>query len=505
MSLTSTNHLTNGRLANKLFRYASLFGIAEQYNQFLMLPYDKDFECFEGQFNWGDLKGKEVKEPSFHHVANWNEDFKQHLSFNGYFQSEKYWTHCKEEVKNSLTFKQSFKEKATKGYSFDKETIAIHIRRGDYVSNPNYYQLPITYFILALFSIPEWQEKDILVFSDDINYCKVHFQCLPNVRFSEGKTAMEDICLASQCDHFILSNSSYSWWQAYLGEKEHSIIIRPNYLFDGKLKQVNNDKDFWPERWTMFDHENKKIYLSDVTFTIPVSYDSEDRKENLTLCTELLYSAFDTTIIVGEQGEHRFFPPTRSEYLGFNLDTFHRTKMLNTMAQVAKTPILFNWDADVLIAPLQIWAAVNKLRNGSDMVFPYDGRFARMPRAEWFGKLHKSNDIGLVGNTKFKGMSEKDAVSVGGAIGFKKSSFIEVGMENERFISFGAEDCEREHRFKTLGYQVDRVKGCLYHVDHWIGPNSSTQNPYFKANEAEWQKVKGMNKEELTEYVKTWY
>jgi hypothetical protein len=503
--LTSTNHLTNGRLANRLFRYASLFGIAEKQRANLYLPYDKEFDCFEGVFNWGDIKdGVEKKEPHFHHVENFGFSFHQtSIDLKGYFQSEKYWIDYKEDVKKNLTFKHEFKRNVTKGYDFSKDTIAIHIRRGDYVNNPNYAQLPITYFILALFSIPDWQEKNIIIFSDDTDYCKVHFQCLPNVRFSEGNTPMEDLCLAAQCDHFILSNSSYSWWQAYLGEKENSIIIRPSEHFAGKLKQQHNVKDFWPERWICFDHEDKKIDLTDVTFTIPVSFDHEDRRENLSLCLRQLEASFDTNIIVGEQdGWH--FNTNRGYYNFQSMEAFHRTKMLNDMAKQTDTPIIFNWDADVLIAPLQIWAAVNQLRNGADMVFPYDGRFARMPRTDWYNKLNQANDIGVVGNTKFKGMSEKDAVSVGGAVGFKKASFIAGGMENEHYISYSPEDVSRDYRFRKLGYQVDRVKGCLYHLDHFIGINSNTSNPYFKQGQQELAKEQSMSTEELKAYIQTW-
>jgi hypothetical protein len=97
-----------------------------------------------------------------------------------------------------------------------------------------------------------------------------------NVHFADElgcKKDIEQLALMSLCDHFIISNSTFSWWGAYLGEKEHSKIIHPAYHFAGKLLQTSNAKDYYPERWINFDHVGKRIDLSDVTFTVPVSYD----------------------------------------------------------------------------------------------------------------------------------------------------------------------------------------------------------------------------------------
>jgi len=64
------------------------------------------------------------------------------------------------------------------------------------------------------------------------------------------------------------------------------------------------------------------------------------------------------------------------------------------MALRTNTPYVVNWDADVIITPLQIWLAVEKLRDGADMVFPYDGRFARWPRQPWFKEIERTLDLG---------------------------------------------------------------------------------------------------------------
>lgn len=519
MSVTSSTFNTNGRLGNMLFRYASLLGLAEKHKTNLKLPEWKYSQYFEGEFPIGDTKGILVKESTFKYIEDWGYiNWQQPIDIHGYLQSEKYFNHCKESVKKSLTFKSDFVRQVKAQFDsknvFDKKTIAISVRRGDYVNNPYYELLPITYYILSLFeNFPDWRDCNIIIFSDDIPYCKVHFDCIPNVFFSQNNSDIEDICLMSQCDNFILSNSTFSWWGAWLGEKENSVIVRPNYLFAGKGLEENDWSDFYPERWTTFDHkkengEYKKIDLSDVCFTIPVAYDHQDRKENLDLCIAILRRNFDCEISVYEQSNDelgKFGVLKTDSYLRIKSDKFHRTKMLNEMALNTNKKFIFNWDADVFISPLQIYESVSQLRNGSDMVYPYAWAFARMPRNIWFVKIRDYEDIGMVCDTRFNGMNIGDAVSVGGAVGYKRESFLEVGGENENFISYGAEDVERKIRFEKLGYKIERSLGAtMYHMNHFVGLNSSPQHEDFKNNDAELAKINSLSKEQLMDYIKTW-
>lgn len=503
--ISSVSFLTNGRLGNIFFRYASLIGLADKYGHELVLPKWEYSDYFDAPFPEGYKGGIKVVEPEFHYnKKSWsflsNTDTLYDLK--GYFQSEKYWLHCKSKVLDILRFKPEQKERVRAGMDFSKKTIAIHIRRGDYVSNTNYYQLPILYYFLAMQEFKDWKQCNVVIFSDDIEYCKIHFGCLDNVQFSENRSPIDDICLASQCDRFILSNSSFSWWMAYLSESKE--VIRPNYLFDGNLLANNSDRDFWPESWRAFDHADKKIDLSDVTFCIPAVFDHPDRLQNIAMCINFLNQDLETNIIIGEQKSNTF-SGFRAEYKHFGeLRVFHRTKMLNELFRLSKTEIIFNWDADVFISPIQLFMATEALRSGIEMVYPYNGQFARMPREQWLKPLRLSKDIGIVGNHPFKGKNKLDKISLGGAVGFIKKKYMDIGGENENFISFGAEDLERKSRAEKLGLRVERINGALYHLDHWIGLNSSTRNPYFKANREEFFKVDKMDNDELRKYIDSW-
>lgn len=245
-----------GRLGNQLFQYASLIGIARKHNTNLVLPSWSYAQYFNQEFPTGDCGlGIVVKEFKLSYIDNWGLiDWDQPIDMIGYLQSEKYWQHCKDEVIQALEFKADFKKNIRKKQDFNRPTIAIHIRRGDYVNHPNFAQLPISWFLDALKLFPNWLNSNIMIFSDDIPFCKLYFSHLNNVCFSENNSPIEDLCLMAQCDLFILSNSTFSWWGAYLSGVSGENIIRPDCFYAGQYKADNDDKDFWPESWRIFNH-----------------------------------------------------------------------------------------------------------------------------------------------------------------------------------------------------------------------------------------------------------
>lgn len=493
-SMSSLGH--NGRLGNQAFQISGLMGLAEKHGAQAAFPAWEYEPYFETVIPHGELQTRQVEERFFHY-HEW--DIPGSCDILGYLQSEKYFGSTR------LKLKESFVQECKAAFDiFQRETICIQVRRGDYVGNPGYYQLSPTFYLDALIShFPKWQDYNLLITSDDIEYCRTMFEGLPNAYFSTENSDIQDLALASACDHFIISNSSFGWWCAWLGEKPHSKIIHSGHMYEGRLAR-KEIKDYRPARWTEYKKKSYKIPLKDLTFTIPLFYDHEHRKENLGLSLYMLQSSIDANYIFCEQGG-RHFEYTRDwgTYMTLDSDVFHRTKMLNDMAVAAETPYIANWDADVIIPPAQILAAVEALRAGADMVFPYDGRFARMNRTEWWPRVHGARDIGIVRDTPFKGRTH-DHNSVGGAVLWNKDSFIDAGMENKNFISFGPEDCERHDRAKTLGLDIRRVRGSLFHMNHFVGPNSTPSNPYFQHNNEELEKIRGMDRRQLREYIDTW-
>lgn len=518
-AICCSNLPSKGRLGNQIWRYASMLGIADKMGVKLNLPSWKYSKYFKGKFPEGPQRGRIIHEPAFHYCPDFILNDGKDYDIDGYLQSERYCEHIKDYVKKQLEWEPNFLEQVKAKYAdvLNSKPIAISVRQGDYRSNPNYEVLPAMYYILSLYEhFPDWKSREMLFFSDDINWCKLHFGCLPNAHFAPDftnkeyffdETSIEQLCLGSLCNDFILANSTFSWWMAWLGEKEGSKVVRPAHYMAGKLKEKCDMKDFWPERWVEFDHKGKKFDLSDCTVVIPISFDHPDRRENIGLSVCMVQKDFDCQVFVGEQGGDKFsFFSQWCRYFKFGMKAFHRTKILNDLIKASDTEIVFNYDCDVLIPPMAIIQTVEALRSKKfDFCFPYKEKMARVPRNPWFKMLEKYLDVGILAGQEFNGMRKDDALSVGGCVACNKRKFIEAGMENEGYRSWSNEDTERVHRWNLLGYKVGRVGGVIFHLDHHVGINSSNNHPYHEHNKQVWREVKSKEtKKELRKLVDTW-
>lgn len=522
-----------GRLGNQLFQLASLIGMKYRYETRFGIPEWSYAGYFQSKHEDNPFYGSStISEPHFYHDWKWLDDHRETLkdgwvNVDGWLQSEKYFEHCIPQVRRALSFEPSFIKHVEDDLpQTGRQRIAISIRRGlfdknhpeqqhGYVGNPNYAQLSIDYYLKALYAFfPEWRHYDLILFSDDPKYLEIHFEGVANTYIYRGD-AISQLAAMSTCDHFIIANSTFSWWGAWLGEKPHTKVICPVEHFAGALS-VNDTKDYYPERWVKFDYKKApKFDLKDVTFTIPVHFDHQDRHENVTASIWQLQSMFDTNIIVGEQGgDHFKLLSVSTQYVNFDYPDFHRTRMLNEMAKLSDTSFIVNWDADVFVPPMQILQAMRLLReNHADVIYPYDGRFARVPRDPFYRLMSQHNDVGMFNrdfelegqDPEFAGTKEGEKLSVGGAIFFNKNSFFEGGGENEYMISYAPEDTERFERFMRLGFDTRRVKGIIYHLDHFVGINSSYDlNPYMTANRLHLQRERELSDEDLRKVVQSW-
>ena len=166
----------------------------------------------------------------------------------GYYQTHKYFEHIEDEIREDFTFDpqlvKACKEFLEYTYVY-RDVIALHIRRGDYVSNPNHPSQPILYYQRALEMLPD---LDVVVFSDDTEWCKQQ-EIFSSDRFSvsEGNTTDADLCLMSLCQYHIIANSSFSWWGAWLAKSKK--VIAPKNWFGGDC--VNKDvSDMEFANWT---------------------------------------------------------------------------------------------------------------------------------------------------------------------------------------------------------------------------------------------------------------
>jgi hypothetical protein len=154
----------------------------------------------------------------------------------GYYQTEKYFKHIEDEIRKDFSFDQELLD-TCKGF-IEGDTISLHIRRGDYVVNPNHPTQSLSYYSEALSRLKS--DLPVIIFSDDPQWCKQQ-KLFDNDRFmiAEGNTTDCDLCLMSLCKYHIIANSSFSWWGAWLANSKQ--VIAPKNWFGGDCAKKSID------------------------------------------------------------------------------------------------------------------------------------------------------------------------------------------------------------------------------------------------------------------------
>ena len=264
-----------------MFQYASLRGIAANRNFDWKIPSPHNygdsnyglFECFEMRSvkaeNFGHLATRSLAAGQFHFNKELFEGCPDNVNLHDYFQSEKYFLSIEGIIRSDFTFKQPIKESCLKGITDLVDPIFLHVRRGDYVKQPEnhptcsvkYYQKSLEYFDAT---------SPVLVFSDDIDWCKsldlfsdkrFHFSKF-NQKYNHTSDTCDgrikslipyyDLCMMSLCRGGIMANSSLSWWGAWLIKNPTLPIIAPHQWF-GKNHTHYDTKDLIPSRWIIQD------------------------------------------------------------------------------------------------------------------------------------------------------------------------------------------------------------------------------------------------------------
>ena len=232
------NHLGQlGQLGNQMFQYAAAKGVASKLDVPFMIPNHRQvfddgignrytillFDAFKltSASLLGTLRTENyVQENGF----TFNKDlFKidktENCSLYGFFQTEKYFKHIQKEIRKDFTFKDEIKDECDDLIKQFTNPIALHIRRGDFVwNNKNHPPLSLDYYKSALDLFDS--DREVIIFSDDTEWCKEQ-ELFADDRFAvaEGGNQFYDLCLMSMCDDFIIANSTFSWWGAWLGNR----------------------------------------------------------------------------------------------------------------------------------------------------------------------------------------------------------------------------------------------------------------------------------------------
>lgn len=258
-----------GRLGNQLFQIAATIGLAEAHG------YSWDFfqtidNCAAGrlfQLQGGLNKHTPVldyKEQNqvYYNVVLPKIQKSAVISLNGYFQDYRHFERSLRAISRYLQLPTELVQRVQgKVPEVDSQSsVALHVRRGDYLKlNALYNVLDANYYLRALSLIDERIDTVIIV-SDDISWCKKNIASkIPyKTVFSPFKDELSDFVLLHLSKRTVISNSSFSWWAAFLkyvrSDKQmddmdiHVLAPALWYNSSGKLAHLNRDS-FLPPKW----------------------------------------------------------------------------------------------------------------------------------------------------------------------------------------------------------------------------------------------------------------
>lgn len=238
------------RLGNQMFQIATALSVAEKSGTEVSFPRWEYESIFDGDFTHKEYQNVlvEYKEPGFNYTEiKPNES----MSLEGYFQSEKYFKNIDSKIRKMFNIKKSIKDSVyekNKNLLDRKNVVALHLRRGDYLNFPNHHPvMNLNYFISAIKNFPT--DSTFLVFSDDTEWCKNNFPRIGESFFIiEGQSDVEDFTMMLMCDHNCISNSSFSWWAAWLNDNPNKIVVAPDNWFGSAYSDWNKD-DLYCEGW----------------------------------------------------------------------------------------------------------------------------------------------------------------------------------------------------------------------------------------------------------------
>lgn len=285
----------NGGLGNQLFQYAAGFALAQKNQDTLKI----DLSAFNYQrSNRDTIRAPDILQFSVsapaasqeevealrnpmgllshamrflsqrilkRYYSDWHPQIlslKGNIYLEGYFQSENYFRECLASLLQEFSLRPEYARAINSFGQHIKELhnpVSLHVRRGDYVSDTKISALhnicTIEYYQRALTAIKSrLGECDLVIFSDDVTWVRENLRLGNNVFYVSGEqttsgerlTAPQELILMSQCQHHIISNSTFSWWGAYLNQQSDKIVVAPELW---NRSRIYSHKNILPPSW----------------------------------------------------------------------------------------------------------------------------------------------------------------------------------------------------------------------------------------------------------------
>jgi hypothetical protein len=164
----------------------------------------------------------------------------------GYFQNEKYFLDSKDEIIECFKFKIDIADKASTYIKDFNDSVSVHVRRGDYVNQPDHHPVQsVDYYYKALEIVGS---KKVFIFSDDIEWCRENIKIEGfDLNFMDISNPYISMYLMSRCENNIIANSSFSWWSSWLNQNPNKKVIGPKLWFGGVMNK--DTSEVLPEEW----------------------------------------------------------------------------------------------------------------------------------------------------------------------------------------------------------------------------------------------------------------
>jgi hypothetical protein len=199
-------------------------------------------------------KGLYYKEPHFHYDKAF-QSLSGDVCLDGYWQSEKYFQSIAGVIRKQFTVRTA---PDAKNLEFAQgitscESVGLHLRRGDYATNPELHLVhglcdAQYYFQAVKHLLSELQAPEFFVFTDDPEWARQNLQ-IPSpfvvVDHNGAQRDYEDLRLLSLCKHTIMANSTFSWWGAWLNANKSKRVIAPGRWFRVEM----DESDLIPDGW----------------------------------------------------------------------------------------------------------------------------------------------------------------------------------------------------------------------------------------------------------------
>jgi len=245
---------TNGRLGNQMFQYAALHGIAKANGYSCWSPGGRLFEVFlmkgAQRERPENLPITRLQESKFSFESRFLTETPDYVDLYGYFQSEKYWSHVRDEILELFSFKEESKEVPQELLEFCQSSKSLHARRTDYVSSSGYHPTQDFEYYLNLIETGE----RVSIFTDDSDWGEKLREmcerrgCESRLISKENLKDTQELYLMTNCNGAIIANSSFSWWGAYLGPHQRTQkVFAPRTWFGSNGPQDTDD--LYLESW----------------------------------------------------------------------------------------------------------------------------------------------------------------------------------------------------------------------------------------------------------------